>query len=484
MRQALHIFRKDVRRMTPELAMYGGLLVAFTVVTPLLWPGSGSHSEMLSMFAMLLMFLLVVSWLVLVTRLVHEESLVGDRQFWVTRPYRWTSLLGAKLLFVALCIVAPFAIVEISLVLRAGLELWPALPGLLLNLMYFVLVVLLPFTLLATMTGMISRTFLALTILVVGWAGIFALVDNFTTPRMMPPFIFETFSIVVAGLLASLLIYQYAMRHTQRTWRMFLLTTVFYFVLYFCCRGTGMGGLANALMRVHYPEAKGGTVSLAFVPGPFAPAYRETPGEDLVPLNLPVHYQDADKAARVQDARVSFTIDGPGYHYESPWLSMAVAADDLTILVPAAVFQRVRGSEMRLHLSVAAERLLPGPAETVEANDRFRVPDHGVCVLAKGNFIENNMFCRYPGDGPEPTRITGAITPGKCTDGHPTREAAAVIHPLNGGTRVDPVLQIVPQLGGAVCAGTKLTFTPYRSAGNVRLELDLPSLVLGQYIAH
>ena len=217
MKQALHIFRKDVRHLTPELAMYGGLLVAFTVVTPLLWPGSGSHSEMLSMFATLLMVLLVVSWLVLVTRLVHEESLVGDRQFWVTRPYRWTSLLGAKLLFVALCIVAPFAIVEISLVLRAGLELWPALPGLLLNLMYFVLVVLLPFTLLATMTGMISRTFLALTILVVGWAGIFALVDNFTTPRMMPPFIFETFSIVVAGLLASLLIYQYAMRHTQRT---------------------------------------------------------------------------------------------------------------------------------------------------------------------------------------------------------------------------------------------------------------------------
>jgi len=29
---------------------------------------------------------------------VHAESLVGDRQFWITRPYEWKKLLTAKAL--------------------------------------------------------------------------------------------------------------------------------------------------------------------------------------------------------------------------------------------------------------------------------------------------------------------------------------------------------------------------------------------------
>ena len=482
MKQALHIFRKDVRHMTPELAMYGGLLVAFAVVTPSLWPGASMPNEMLQMFATLLTFLLPVAWLVLVTRIVHEESLVGDRQFWVTRPYRWTSLLGAKLLFLAVWILAPFCAVQVYLTLRAGLELAPALGGISLNLLYLVLIVLLPFALLAAVTAMISRTFLALTILVVSWAGVLALLDNLTMPRIMPPFVFQTCSILVAGLMVGLLIYQYATRHTQRTWRMLIFTTVFYFGLYFCCSATNLGGLSGVLIRQHYPLATKGTVSLRFTLNSIAPAARDRSElQGTVAVDFPIHYQDVDPSARVQDANVSFTLDAPGYRYASPWRSMALTPDDLTVLVPANVLQRVQGSNVRVHLSVVAERLLPGQPQIVPVSDSFRVPDHGVCVLMKANLRGNNISCRYAGHGPEPMRITGAVSANFC--GGASHTGGAVIHALGGGTRVDPVVQYQPQLGGPVCPGTELTFLPYRSAGNFRLELDLPPLELAQYIA-
>jgi len=467
--------------------MYGGLLAAFAVVTPLLWPGSSMRGEMLQMFATLLTILLPVSWLVLVTRLVHEECLVGDQQFWVTRPYRWTSLLGAKLLFLAVCLVAPFAVVQAFITLRAGLELRPALASLALNLLYFVLIVLLPFTLLASVTAMISRTFLALTLLAVTWAGVLALLDNLTVPRIMPPFVFQTCSILVAGLLVAVLIYQYATRRTQRTWRMLLLTTVFYFGLYFLCSATNLGGLSDLLIRRHYPAAVNGTASLTFLPASLSPTARDHSGQDqegMVALDLPIHYQDADAQARVQAASVSFTIDAPGYHYASPWRSMAVEPDDLIVLVPAGVLQRVRDSPVRMHLSVAAERLLPGQPETVRVSDSFRVPDHGVCVLLKGNLPGNNLSCRYAGHGPAPTRITGMVSTSASTGGGITHMGVAILRSLGGGVRVDPVVQYPVQLGGAVCPGAELTFVRYRSAGNFRLELDLPLRSLGQYVAH
>ncbi len=485
MKQALHIFRKDVRHLTPELAMYCGLLVAFAVVTPLRWPGA-SGSEMLQMFATLVTFLLPIAWLVLITRTVHEESLVGDHQFWVTRPYRWSSLLGAKMLFLAVCILAPFAVVQAYLVLRAGLELGAALESVFLNLLFFVGIVLLPFTLLAAVTASISRTVLALTVLALSWAGVLALLDNLTIPRVMPPFVFQACSLLVAGSLVGTLIYQYATRRTERTWTMLLTTGVFYFGLYFGCSATNLGGLSSVLIRQHYPLAKSGTVSLSFTPSASGPAARVRPSitdtQGMEPVELPLAYRDADPAARVQDASVSFTIDGPGFHYVSPWRSLAMESEDLILLVPSSIFWSVQGTSVRMHVSVAAERLLPGQPETVKVSDRFRVPDGGVCVLLRRNISGNNLSCWYSGHGPSPTRVTGPVSGESC--GGTTHAAVSVIHSLGGGIRVDPVAQSLVPLGGAVCPGAVLTFIPYRSAGNFRLEMDLPPLLLSQYKPH
>jgi hypothetical protein len=75
--------------------------------------------------------LLPVTAAFLIARLIHAETIPGDTQFWITRPYRWKSLLAAKLLFILVLINVPVLIARIILIDRSGfplpLELVPLL---------------------------------------------------------------------------------------------------------------------------------------------------------------------------------------------------------------------------------------------------------------------------------------------------------------------------------------------------------------------
>lgn len=57
----------------------------------------------------------IIFWLFLVIRVVQGESLVGDRQWWTTKPYVWWQLLLAKLLFVVVFICVPLFHVQLFL---------------------------------------------------------------------------------------------------------------------------------------------------------------------------------------------------------------------------------------------------------------------------------------------------------------------------------------------------------------------------------
>jgi len=55
-----------------------------------------------------------------VVRSIHDESLVGDRQFWVTRPYDWKKLAAAKILTALLFIHVPLFIAQVAILERSG----------------------------------------------------------------------------------------------------------------------------------------------------------------------------------------------------------------------------------------------------------------------------------------------------------------------------------------------------------------------------
>ncbi len=89
MNQILHIFRKDVRHRWIEIVVSLALLVAHAWHVAHQWNVPSPDFDLTSSLWGALAFFVPASWCFLVIRAVQEESLVGDRQFWVTRPYEW-----------------------------------------------------------------------------------------------------------------------------------------------------------------------------------------------------------------------------------------------------------------------------------------------------------------------------------------------------------------------------------------------------------
>lgn len=102
MRQALLLLRKDLRRLWPQVAVFWALLAAYAFLEAAT-PGNPVIALQRSTPALAL----VVACFYLVAVSVHEDALVGDRQFWLTRPFDRRSLLAAKALFAVTFMALP-----------------------------------------------------------------------------------------------------------------------------------------------------------------------------------------------------------------------------------------------------------------------------------------------------------------------------------------------------------------------------------------
>jgi len=131
MKQILHIFRKDLRHNWPEVGVSLALLIAYIADQPRQWSHAPAATRFLEAASKAVPVLLVISWAYLIIRLVQEESLIGDRQFWITRPYEWPKLLGAKLLEIFVLIHVPFFLAQILLLWMAHFSVTGNLVGLL-----------------------------------------------------------------------------------------------------------------------------------------------------------------------------------------------------------------------------------------------------------------------------------------------------------------------------------------------------------------
>jgi hypothetical protein len=114
MRLTLHTFQKDVRRFWPA-----------AVVLWLVLGGLANADRMRAYSQEIygegyLTLLTAMAWACLVGLVTLEEPLTGDRNFWTTRPHRWGSLLGSKLLFAALAIHLPSFLMEMVALATVG----------------------------------------------------------------------------------------------------------------------------------------------------------------------------------------------------------------------------------------------------------------------------------------------------------------------------------------------------------------------------
>ncbi|HEU5020406.1 MAG TPA: hypothetical protein VFT60_00900 [Bryobacteraceae bacterium] len=136
MRQALHILRKDAQYLRGEIVLVLALMA-------LLGYTAAPAVEILALLAMNY----------LIARVIHAEPIPGHNQFWITRPYRWQSLFGSKLLFVLLFIDLPLLGAQIYALLTHDFSLSSNLPGLLWSQALYVTCLFLPVMCLASLTS-------------------------------------------------------------------------------------------------------------------------------------------------------------------------------------------------------------------------------------------------------------------------------------------------------------------------------------------
>jgi hypothetical protein len=116
MRLAIHIFKKDVRRLWWEIT------VATAALAYLSHLDANRMDRMTGPTEGLMNLVVPGTWAFLIAMLVHQEALVGDRHFWLTRPYPRASLVLAKLLFIVCFIHVPSFLFDMAVVGARGFD--------------------------------------------------------------------------------------------------------------------------------------------------------------------------------------------------------------------------------------------------------------------------------------------------------------------------------------------------------------------------
>jgi len=401
MKQALHIFAKDARRFLPEILLSLAITLAFVKVYPQTW-GAEVSVRLFSWVPEALVALVVVSWLVLIARAMHAETLIGDRQFWVTRPYRWRSLLAAKLLFAFAFVVLPFMVAQCLLLHEAKFHPFSYIPGIVFNTGMAIGIMVLPMMLLASITRNFPKMLLGLLLVVIYTAGL-AYISDLMPSNASSPIGSSWWSFVaVLGVMGAVLAFQYATRRTLLTRTLvvaaaLLIAVMVLFVsddadfdkLYAERQGGGVKGVQISVRPTDSEESDGGAFVL------------ENSKEVQLSVPLSVSGIEAKTAIKAEYAKVS--IDGPaGQHWESHWQGTdltwlpGVDQDDVVRLkISRKFYEQMKAVPVTVKLSLAVTKLQEGKVTSMAAPEgEFTMPGGNICSLVAGRF--NPMSCRYP----------------------------------------------------------------------------------------
>jgi hypothetical protein len=122
MTSIVHIFRKDVRHLTPFILITLALQAALAIATVRI-VGVFDPTQHLQAMLFLCETLIPFAWMFLLALAVLQDPPVGDNSFWLTRPYSWPHLLMAKLLFAVAFLNLPLFLSDCLILQSLGLPL-------------------------------------------------------------------------------------------------------------------------------------------------------------------------------------------------------------------------------------------------------------------------------------------------------------------------------------------------------------------------
>jgi len=250
MSQVLNILRKDIRRLWLEILLVLAGTAAFVWVSGRPWPiisKASSQMDWGALFGMQDQAWLPLLWCLLIARVVHQEGLVGDRQFWTTRPYSWKSLVAEKGLFIALFVVVPGTFADCVLLHIAGFHALSYVPQLLAHQGMIAILLLLP----ALATAAVTRNLRQFAVAALCFFALFVLVIR-PQPEAVVWFRFPF--IVATGIAAALaaIFLQYERRRTAAA-RALIISAVALAVI------VSVTPLPDALVHLRYPAGSTST---------------------------------------------------------------------------------------------------------------------------------------------------------------------------------------------------------------------------------
>jgi hypothetical protein len=310
MRLTLHIFKKDARRLWWEVTVTLGLLVSLS------WMDVHRADFIPGSLEGWLHVILPAAWVYLIALLVHEEALIGDRQFWITRPYPWSALLAAKALFVAAFIHVPLLAADAAILAARGFEPWDYVPHLLWKQLLLAAMLTLPAVALAAVTRNLAQFLMSTAAIALTAIFLAGKASRFGAPWVAADEARRLFAMVVltpAG--TAILLMQYARRRTALS------------------RAVGIGALALAgALFAWTPRADTWAVRCALSPvhtdNP-ALTIRVTPRNEPPPrlgfgtgvayAAIPITVLGLPDGVKIREEQLGFEIVGPaGERWKGP----------------------------------------------------------------------------------------------------------------------------------------------------------------------
>jgi hypothetical protein len=423
MNQIFNIFKKDILHYWRESAGSIALLAAFARYDVRSWANQGLGAYDAGTFLLHSIFspglidaLLPLSWAFVIVRVIQGESLVGDRQFWVTRPYEWKKLLVAKVIFILVVINLPLLITDIFLLARAGFPPTHYIVGLLwMQAMIGLLTLLI--AALAAVTATVVQFGLALLVVVLYLVGMGSLSGQIPSSSFSSSIgdAVQTVLLIVTPLAVILL--QYSRRKTAKSR---LLIVGFAAVLLLILVATPY----RTVVAHQYPRLQAGQqppMQLALMPPDKQTDGSVSADEKEVQIQIPFTVSGIADDSIVTVSGVMVAIDAPdGLHWNSGWRSPGWSlfhenkAAPISFTLKKKLFERIESSPVRANISLALTVSRDqNRREFVVPQGEFAMPDVGFC-FAGGLGYEPDIECRSALRTPSSLLVTYDISQTSC----------------------------------------------------------------------
>jgi hypothetical protein len=546
MKQILAIFRKDARHLWPEIIASLAMLTALVFIYPESWLTGDTlfhrspflYTPFGSRFGFGVDWLIVlvpITWWILMARLIHVERLVGNTQFWVTRPYEWPKLLAAKLLFIAVFIFIPFFLAQCALLAEAGFYPLLYIHGLVYNLFVTAVVLVLPVAALAAVTSGFGRLVLVALGVILYVAAIVALYTQLPFELKSAPSgpVSDGLSFIfLACGCCAVIIAQYATRKARIGWALLIAV---------CLLLTALA-IVNPdrwLMNHRYPvQASNASAPIEFVQSKdFAGSFAsQGESEDAIHISMVAEAQGfgtqgGGEGLVIRPAAMKATIDAPGgAHWESPWQSMysqnLMAGSPDTVIgfsLRRAIYDQFKSAPVTLHLFIAVdEARVSGVTRIPLQVSDSAISGVGICTprTAFRGFQNLDMiqtiYCRSAMRLAHLTYVSGYLTQGDCAVGSASDSmigsawigsldndpaelgiTSVWMNPIFLSNMMNPVRRSsgseMPHPGERIrprhlCPGSQVTYTTYEPAAHLQVQMTvdnfkLPELAKGPYSA-